>query len=52
MLSLENRRGTIVIRFVLPCPDCGAALELTATVDSIEESALALPLDDLEESYG
>lgn len=48
VLRLEARTGNLVIRFALPCPDCGDALELAATVDSIEESG---PLDDVKESY-
>lgn len=51
MLRLEERTGNLVIRFALPCPDCGDALELVTTVDSIKESDLPLPLDDVKESY-
>lgn len=51
VLRLEERTGNLVIRFALPCLDCGDALELAASVDSIEESDLPLPLDDVKESY-
>jgi len=51
VLGLEGRGGNLVVRFALPCPDCGEALEVGATVDSIEESDLDLPLDDAEEVY-
>lgn len=51
VLRLEERTGKLGIRFALPGPDCGDALELAATVNSIDESGLDLPLDDVKESY-
>lgn len=51
VLELQGQGGDLVIRFALPCPECGQALELEAGVEHIEESDLNLPLDDAEDVY-
>jgi hypothetical protein len=51
VLDLYNDDDSIAIRFALPCPDCDETLELTATVDHVEETDLEISLDDAEERY-
>lgn len=46
VLALEAGDAGLVIRFALPCPECGQALELEAGVSEVTESDLELPLDD------
>lgn len=42
---------TLGIRFALPCPDCDATLELTATVDHIGETELQPPIEEEDDIY-
>ena len=42
----EGDDGKVHVRFVVPSPDTGDALELDAVVESVEESDTELPLDD------
>lgn len=51
VLDLDNVGDGIAIRFALPCPECDQPLELVATVDSVRETNLELPLEDVEEQY-
>lgn len=51
VLELYNEDDSLAIRFALPCPDCDKTLELTATVDTIGETELEVPLDDAEDRY-
>lgn len=51
VLEVTDSDGAVLIRFALPCPDCGRALELEAEVESVEESDLDLPLPDAEDPY-
>ncbi|WP_435063276.1 hypothetical protein [Halobaculum sp. EA56] len=51
VLALEDGDDGIRVTLAIPCPDCDAALELGMTVDSVERSALSLPLDDAEDIY-
>jgi hypothetical protein len=46
VLDVNQRGGDLVVEFALPCPECGDALELEATVTEVGESDLELPLDD------
>jgi hypothetical protein len=51
VLDLVDGPNGLAIRFALPCPDCGQALELEADVRGMKESDIDLPLDDAEEQY-
>ena len=51
ILELYEEDDDLWIRFAVPCPDCDQSLELTARVESKEEAALSLPLDDAEDVY-
>lgn len=46
ILSIKDDAGDLRVTLALPCPDCGEALSLGATVDSVEEGDFDLPLDD------
>lgn len=51
ILEIADRDGEPTFTVAVPCPECDQPLELTLTVESIEESALSLPLDDAEDVY-
>ena len=51
VMEIASRDDRIVFTIAVPCPDCDAALELTAPVEAVAESALSLPLDDAEDVY-
>jgi hypothetical protein len=42
----EGDDRNIRVKLALPCPECGEALELDTSVESIEEGDFELPLDD------
>lgn len=46
VLDLYESDGALRVRFALPCPECGRALELDAGVDEVTEGDFELPLDD------
>lgn len=46
VLSIEDADGEVRVTLALPCPNCGQALSLESTVDSVEEGDFDLPLDD------
>lgn len=46
VLAVDDDAGELRVNFALPCPNCGQALSLEATVDSVEEGDFDLPLDD------
>lgn len=46
VLEIREGDGGIVVEFALPCPECNEALRLTATVDSVVDADIELPLDD------
>lgn len=46
VLSIEDVDGEVRVTIALPCPNCGQALSLEATIDSVEEGEFDLPLDD------
>lgn len=49
--EITGRDGGIRLAVVVPCPECGQALKLTATVEEVEEVSLEVPFDDAEDSY-
>ena len=51
MLDLVSGPNGPAVRFAVPCPDCGQALELEADVRGKKESDLELPLEDAEDPY-
>lgn len=46
VLSIEDGDGEVRVTIALPCPNCGQALSLESTVDSVAEGDFDLPLDD------
>lgn len=46
ILDVFEENKTLHITLALPCPDCGQSLKLDTGVESVEETALELPLDD------
>lgn len=46
IVDIYDDDGDIGVTFALSCPDCGEALSLDASVDSIEEGDFELPFDD------
>lgn len=46
ILSIEDVDGEVRVTIALPCPNCGQALSLESTIDSVEEGDFDLPLDD------
>lgn len=34
------------VKLAVPCPDCGTALELVASIESVAEGDFELPLED------
>lgn len=42
----EDVDGRLLVTLALECPECGAALEATAGVSSVEEGDFELPLED------
>lgn len=46
ILEIAEEDGGISVTLALPCPECGDALSVTASVDSVEEGDFELPLDD------
>lgn len=46
VLGTGNDGGDVVFTLALPCPECGAALEIEARSESIREGDFELPLDD------
>lgn len=46
ILEVTDDRGDLRVTIALPCPGCGQALSLGATVDEVEEADVELPLDD------
>jgi hypothetical protein len=51
VLDLYEANDDVLVQFAVPCPECDQSLELTARVESVEEAALSLPLDDAEDVY-
>ena len=49
VLDLVSGPNGPAIRFAVPCPDCGQALELETDVRGKKESDLELPLEDAED---
>ncbi|WP_053948732.1 hypothetical protein [Halolamina sediminis] len=46
--EIRGAGESLRIDVILPCPDCGQALELTLTEESREEVDVDFPLDDAE----
>lgn len=46
VLATANDSEGIVFTLALPCPECGAALEVEARSESVVEGDFELPLDD------
>ncbi|QZP37543.1 hypothetical protein [Halobaculum magnesiiphilum] len=51
VLRMESTDAGIAFVVEVPCPDCDVSLEVTTRTESVEESALSLPLDDAEDVY-
>jgi hypothetical protein len=46
VLATANDGEDVVFTLALPCPECGAALEVEAGSESVVEGDFELPLDD------
>lgn len=48
VVDIRGAGDDLRIDVILPCPDCGQALELTLTEESRVETDVDFPLDDAE----
>jgi hypothetical protein len=46
VLDIYEETDGLRVKFALPCPECGAALEIDASIESVTEGDFELPLDD------
>jgi hypothetical protein len=46
VLDVAERDGALVVTVAVPCPSCSETLALTATVETVEEADVTLPLDE------
>lgn len=51
VLEVEPDEDGLQLRVAVPCPECGQTLALDASVSSVSEIDLELPLEDAEDSY-
>ncbi|WP_440992035.1 hypothetical protein [Haloarchaeobius baliensis] len=51
VLELSEEGDSLAIDIVVPCPTCSRALRISTRAQAVVETALELPLDDVDELY-